>query len=309
MTGMPWPPRCNGFPVITEQDPNARVILPGLAGNHARIFAFMDGYIDDPDGGIWQGRRFQQSALWQKPYLVQAIDDYRRLLDEGQDFFDIIDIHLYVHKAQFLEDELVWLIDQMASFGFEKPIWVIEGGGPFKRHSDEPETCMQGEELFGYWTAEENAEFVVKLHVLSAALGVERQHWGLGVGEGGYWCGPWRVMGLLDGWSPKPSYFTFRIMRQMLGDFTDVRDRSLDDTRVFEFGFATERRVIVAWREGQEVVNTDLSAIFGTDDVELTFIVTALDENGDPIETPPQTVPSKAVPLSITPVFVTSPSP
>ena len=81
-------------------------------------------------------------------------------------------------------------------YKIDKPVWVMEAGGPFLKKSE------------GY-TDEKSAQFLVKQHVQAFASGVERYIWALATAKsGGMWDSePWINMPLSDTkHKPKPSF-------------------------------------------------------------------------------------------------------
>ena len=296
------------YAIIKDEDPDARVILAGLAGNYAHWFAFMDGFIDDPAGGVINGVLHSREELLADPVWSFRKVRYEWMVENAFDSFDIMDLHAYIPIESFLEGEINYLNHLMSRFGEPRQIWIIEGGGPHKNYPGYPAVNSPADEYFGWGSTEENAEFVVKLHALSAAMGVERQHWGLGgaKGENAYWDGPWCGMGLLD-WHDdhmKPSYYTFRMMVKMLDEFTDVEDRSFGDVRAISF-LVDGQLVWVFWSQAGDSV-VDVSRLLGSGDILITPIVTHLDSSNAPVVIPPFVVPAAELPLSNTPVFVHS---
>jgi hypothetical protein len=292
---------------IKEEDPDAKVILAGLAGNYAHWFAFMGGFIDDPAAGAVNGALLTREEMNESPVWSFRKARYEWMVEHAFDAFDVMDVHAYIPIESFLEGEIAYLNDLMSRFGAPKPIWIVEGGGPHKNYPGYPAVNSPADEYFGWGSFEENAEFVVKLHAMSAVAGVERQHWGLGgiKGENAYWDGPWCGMGLLDRYDDhrKPSYYTFRLMVEKLDGFTECTDVGFADVRAFRFAIEG-KPVFVLWNAGDEETAVDASPILGDTDVLVTRIVTELDEEGDPIVAPPEAVPSTGLPISITPIFV-----
>ena len=297
------------YAIIHEECSEARVILAGLAGNYAHWFAFMDGFIDDPLAGALNGTLLTRELMNRHPSMPFRKGRYEWMVEHAFEYFDVIDLHAYIPVESFLEGEIAYLNDLMSRFGEPKPIWIIEGGGPHKNYEGYPAVNSPADEIFGWGTFEENAEFVVKSHAMSAAAGVERQHWGLGgmKGENAYWDGPWCGMGLLDRRDDhrKPSYYTFRLMVETLDGFTACEDVSFDDVRAFEFT-VDNRPICVLWNASQEEIEIDASSLFGARDVLVTRIVTELDAALSPLFVEPVVAPTDRLPISITPVFVES---
>jgi hypothetical protein len=297
-------------PVIKQADPNAKVMIPGLyMPNWGRVYAYLDGYIDDPDAGILNGVRHTKSELRAMDHITFGKRAYEAILEHGQDYFDLVDVHLYTEKETFYEGEIAYVKGVMAKLGYQKPIWCVEGGGPFRNPESSPDG-PQGDPLFGTTNEKEVAETVVKFHVMAAAAGLERQHWGIGgQPQHGYWSGPWNIMGLLEKVTGKkrPAYYTYKLMREKLRDFKigHVADLSLGSVHVFEF-ITPIGAVYVAWDvDGTRSPRlVDLSPILGERDVILTPIVTELGPDDTPIVPQVMKLSTTAVPLSLTPVFI-----
>lgn len=297
------------FPVIKAENSKAIVILPGLAGNYSQYFAFADGYIADPDAGRMKDLNLvlTQNQIKLRPIIRVEKPEYESILRDGKGFFDATDIHLYEPKETYMEGELDWLNAKLQEYGSPCPIWVIEGGGPFRNPPDDPNN-PQGDPYYGVWTPKDGAEFVVKLLVMSVPKGVVRNHWGVGTEQGGYWRGPWDAMGLLnfDG-SKKTTYYTYKVLIGKLNNFTTVSDRSFtagSRVRLFEFTLSNGKKVYVAWNFLDAISQFDLSGILGDVQVKMTSIVTALNPDGTPIGPFETQASSRSVPLSVTPIFI-----
>jgi len=295
------------YEIIKDENPDARVILAGLAGNYAHWFAFMGGFIDDPAAGVVDGVPLSREEMNASPIWSFRKARYEWLVEHAFDSFDVMDLHAYIPIESFLAGEIDYLNALMARFGEPKPIWIIEGGGPHKNYEGYPAENSPADAYFGWGSTEENAEFVVKLHAIAAAEGVERQHWGLGgtKGENAYWDGPWCGMGLLD-WVDdhrKPSYYTFRMMVDLLDGFTECVDVSTADIHAYRFTVDGEP-IYVLWSSEEAECAVDASTILGDGQVLVTPIVTELDVNLNPVVVPPQIHPSAALRLNTTPIFV-----
>jgi len=297
-------------PAIKETDPNAKIMIPGLyMPNWGRVFAYLDGYIEDDDAGIVNGVKYEKTELNRMQNITFSKKGYELILDLGGDYFDIVDIHLYTEKETFYEGEIEYIKSKMRELGYQKPIWCVEGGGPFRNPESSPDD-PQGDTLFGTTNEKEVAEYVVKFHAMSAAKGLVRQHWGIGGQEQqGYWGGPWNIMSLLEKVTQKkrPAYYTYKIMREKLRDFQvgNVADLSIDHIRIFEF-ITPKGNIYIAWdRDGGEDSSiTNLSDALGNKEVKVTQIVTELNDNDSPVQPKVETYATTAIPLSITPVFI-----
>jgi len=297
---------------IREADPEAKIVLPGLyTGPTGRIFAFADGYIQDEEAGVRNSIKYSRETVLQDTGLAWTKAGYEAILREAADYFDVIDIHLYHEKETFLEGFLDYLMDIMAENGTSKPITISEGKhGPFKNPAGY--VGPQGDNWFGPWTPAEHAEFVVKTNVMLAAKGVKRRQFGIGGGQGdGYWQGPWSVLGLIQKGTgiKNPAYYTFKLFIERAREFMNVQDVSPGGSiRVFRIT-TLAGTVYTAWDingESEKYEPTDLSQVlsFQGENVKITYIVTALDVNNDPIEIPSETVLKTGVPTGLTPVFI-----
>lgn len=297
-------------PAIKGADPEAKVMIPGLyMPNWGRVYAYLDGYIDDTDAGIVNGVRYTKAELHAMEHITFGKRAYEAILEFGWDYFDLVDIHLYTEKETFYEGEIAYVKAVMAKYGYQKPIWCVEGGGPFRNPESAPDD-PQGDGLFGTTNEKEVAETVVKFHAMSAAQGLERQHWGIGgQPQQGYWAGPWNIMGLLEKVTQRkrPAYYTYRLMREKLRDFQvgNVTDHSIGSIRIFEF-LTPNGNVYVAWdRDGTDAARpTDLSPILGNREVAVTPIVTQLNSDNSPVVPEVLRVSATAIPLSIAPIFI-----
>ena len=119
----------------------------------------------------------------------------------------------------------------------------------------------------------------------------------------------WNIMGLLEKTTEqkRPAYYTYKIMREKLRDFTvgNVSDLSVGNIRIFEF-ITPKGKVYVVWNRdgGQGSSPTDLSDVLGNKEVTVIQIVTELNANGSPIRPEVKIYDTTAIPLSITPVFI-----
>ena len=294
------------YEAIKSADPEAKVILAGLAGNFLQYFSFVDGFITDEDAGVVDNVKHARAWWKLNPFWKNAKTQYESILATGRNYFDIIDIHGYIIRETFMEGEIAYIKQAMQQFGYAKPIWIIEGGGPFKNYPGKKAENTPADTYFGFGSEKENAEFVIKLLAMSAAQGVERQHWGLGLEntDEGYWDGPWKGMGLMDPDEKykKPSYYNYKMMREKLDGFTEVQDLSQGDLRLFDFQ-VDGKDIYIAWKISGSVT-ANLSAIFGNVNVRVTQVVTELDASRNPVYPGSETVNAGAVPLSLTPVFI-----
>jgi len=288
--------------VIKEVIPNARIILCGFASDKVRLIAFVDGFINDSDGGIFHSINFSREQLESLAEFRQLKADIEYILDKGRNYFDIVDIHLQDPKICFTEGKIKWIMYKMKNLGYYKPIWVVESGGPFKRLKGDI-TSRAGDPLFGEFTFKEHAEFVVKMHVLSYALGVERFQWNWIASEDSFWDGPFRLIPLLDvNGRPTPAYYTYFILQYYMNGFDDIREINVEeDVRLFRID-VSGKTIYVAWSSGE--VTVDLSSIIDSSKVRIIHIVTRVDAKNNPIMVKDDTVDVSRVKISVTPIFI-----
>jgi len=292
------------YTAVKSVDPQAKVILAGLAGNFTQYFAYMDGYIIDEDAGVQDSVKHTRVWWNANPFWKNAKKTYENILDQGRNYFDIVDIHTYVPEESYFEGEIDYIQKTMQKLGYQKPLWIIEGGGPFKNYPGKPAVNSPGDPYYGWGSEKENAEFVIKLQAMAAAKGVEREHWGLNEAEDGYWDGPWEGMPMVDSAGyKKPSYWTFKLMREKLENFVGVIDLSQSNLRIFDFKVGG-KDVYIIWSSQGTSSTVDLSSVLGNRNITITHIVTELDGAKNPIYPSNETKSSKSVPVGLTPIFV-----
>jgi hypothetical protein len=291
------------YPVIKETDPQATVILHGIASNLLQYIAFVKGFIDDPDAGVINGTAFTKIQIAAR--YRDAFRDVEYFLEEGKGYYDAVDVHLYEPKETFLKGKVNWMISALQELDVNVPIWCIEGGGPFKLR--EGQQSQFGDQYWGIYTDKENAEFVVKMHVMAAATGIERFHWGLcATGEDDYWSGPWNNMALATyEREKKPAFYTFKIMLEKLRDFKKANDLSVGEVNLYEFEVGSEK-VYVAWANANNTVDLSQQSSIGKCLVKITHIVTELDDGGEPVAVAEEIQSSTRVNLSNTPIIISS---
>ena len=126
------------YAIIKDENPRARVILAGLAGNYAHWFAFMSGFIEDPAAGVVDGVLMSREEMNESSVWSFRKARYEWMVENAFGAFDVMDLHAYIPIESFLEGEIDYLNSLMSRFGERKPIWIIEGGGPHKNYSGYP---------------------------------------------------------------------------------------------------------------------------------------------------------------------------
>ena len=272
------------YEVIKEEIPDSRVILTGFASNLLRLAAFADGYIDDADGGVVNGKRLKRGVVRLLPKVRQFKADVEYILSNGAKYFDVIDIHLQDPKICIMEGKIKWIFDLMEKYGITKPVWSIESGGPFKRLAGDT-SSRAGDPLFGEFTFKENAEFVVKMHILAFSSGLERFQWSWKSKEDAYWDGPFLLMPLRDvNGNPKPAYYTYIMLQYFMNSFREVSEvMNTDGVRVFQILQKNGKKVFVTWHDDGGKVSVDLSHIIPWSRIEVFEVITELQSNYEPI--------------------------
>ena len=291
------------YPAIKQTDPQAKVILHGIASNILQRIAFAAGFIDDPDAGFMDGILYTRAQMAADPGFRSTLRDVESFLEDGKGYYDVVDVHLYEPKETFMKGKIACVKSALQQLGVDVPIWCIEGGGPFKLK--EGQQSQHGDAYWGEYTDKENAEFVVKMHSMAAACGLERFHWGLSAtDENDYWNGPWNNMALTTSErEKKPAFYTFAVLLERLRDFKKASDLSTSDMNLYEFEVGS-RLVYVGWTTTNSIVDLSQEPSIGKTQLRITHIVTELDGSGGPVQVADEIQPSTSVSLSNTPVIM-----
>jgi len=291
------------YPVIKETDPQAKVILHGIASNLLQYIAFVKGFINDPDAGLINGTRYTRTQIAASLVFQDVLRDVEYFLEEGKGSYDVVDIHLYEPKETFMKGKINWTRSALQRFGVNVPIWCIEGGGPFKL--TDGQQSQFGDRYWGRYTDKENAEYVIKMHIIAATTGIERFHWGLcATDHDDYWNGPWNNMALTTCLrEKKPAFYTFQIMLEKIRDFTKARDLSTTDLNLYEFEVGS-KKVYVAWISTNNTVDLSQKLSIGKTQLRITHLVTELDDHGRSVVVPDEFQSSTSVSLSNTPIII-----
>ena len=208
----------------------------------------------------------------------------KALLEQGRDYFNIADVHLYFPPEE-LPGKIAELRAQMKQFGYEKPIWVTETGGPHPcgyRGVQEPPPELQGSE-------------VVRRYAELLSVGVERVFWfglqrntvpawGCPGGEGAF-----NFMQLVRGQERRPAFATYQLMVQKLGGFTAAEGVNLGEG-ISAFRFSVRGNpVFVLWSDKERTLTLPMA----TPTVAVTDIAGVT-----------RRMDAKAVTLTTSPVFV-----
>ena len=292
------------YNVIKEADDDAVIVLGGFTGN-------------------WK------NGTNVNPEFVEYV------LKNGKDYFDILDVHLYGDPETY-EERIQWFIELMSKYGYSKPIWSTEMGGPDIRSCLESNMsgsrdksleeiiteneCARVFHLPGYRKEyyKMHAEEVVKRYMYAFDAEVSKPFWWTlyAVKEYQHLTYEWMShvvfskMGLVATESERgkgvinymktPGYYTYKIMAEELDMFDSIEKLSLNDAEVFLFN-VLGKSVIVAWSEKGAIL--DLSNYFdGT--AKIRHIVSELDEQENPVYLEDEFFSSAAVKIGQEPVFI-----
>jgi hypothetical protein len=202
----------------------------------------------------------------------------------GGEAFDVMNYHEYA--LDYLRDtgeHVEGFRAALARYGLAKPIWITEANTRL-----DPALGLD---------ATRQAWDVIKRPVVAFAAGVDVFMWhGLDDAPGG------PGVGLFDeNGAPKPAYYNYRLLVSSVDHFAAVErvDVGRETLHVYRFTVA-DGSVGVVWSDGEEV-SVDLSAIFGSGDVRVTY---ALAEAGG-AEYRTLTASATQVPIGPTPAVVT----
>ncbi len=218
---------------ILEVDPEAVVKMPGIASETAMELALEAGLLAGPQkigGEVYES----VDALIAK--RSEALARHHRFVDPvlRSDVFDIADIHLYGSHAT-TPQRVGWLRANLHSP--DVPIWTGEGGGPHPGF-DEDLRSIFGQPCSATYsmTVEQefdNALFVPKYYLSALAAGVDVLAWAI-VGHYDTWGCTFGDLALLNhdkespstDRTPRPSYFAFQSLSELIGVGTVIRDIS-----------------------------------------------------------------------------------
>jgi len=218
---------------VRSADPSAKVVLGGFTSQSSTVAAFAAR-------GASEAEIARELGFGAREAAPQAVSRLRRnqefmddVLKRGQAYFDIADLHLY-HRYETIPMRVQWLRSKMKEYGYEKPIWATEVGGP--------------DPLVERYTEQLQAQEVVKRVSLALASGVEKVFW-LGLAEMPDQGERFRHMGLttVDG-RRKPAFGAYQLTVHKLGDLP-YRD-SLDIPGGYGLRFGSGSRVLwVLWAD------------------------------------------------------------
>lgn len=253
----------NIYTWIKEVDPDAVVLITAVAGDN-----------DD---------------MYNKH--LEAFDS---LLAKGAgDYFDVANIHYYGKIEGDFEERLEQRFDEykaiMDKYGVKKPIWVTETSTSSYKESV----------LSGPSSEQTQARHVVKRLVIFSAKGAEKVLWhnyrATFKDNKFYQCN------LVDPETntPKPSYYTFKLMVDKLGYYKSVETLRRDNVRLYKFTTHTNKAIFVAWSTSSQTI--DLSKHLEAEKVLITHII---EDNS--VQPKTETTKTTNINISASPIFIES---
>ena len=181
------------------------------------------------------------------------------------DDFDIFAPHPYAWPdfptpEMWLESYIAKQRDAMRQHGVDFPIWFTEIGAP--QNDAGVSRMLSGSKRVRGQSRDENAAFLIKTHVISLAMGIQKIFWYNYVDRGPSTTDVEDHFGLFDFWEfPKPSYAAYVNMVNCIGgkSFEDRRNLS-GDIHVYEFSDG-DRRCIVVWTYPEATKTVSLASI------------------------------------------------
>ena len=242
---------------VKENDPDAQVLMPGMAGT-------------DP-------------SMFQRQ--LRALD--QRLSEGAGDYCDITSYHDY-GPVDGLASRYDDYAAMLAKHGVDKPIWVSETGT-----SSDADSALSGNS-----SEQRQAREVVQRLAILSAKGAEVIFWHSyrRNARQSTFAGC-NIVDRREG--PKPAYYTFKLVLEQLDDYQSVEKLPTEGVELFRFTFSNRAPVYVAWASvsGQLDLSHDLPQ------AKVTSIV----EERGVTEPAVQTVAGSDIPVSPSPVFITTP--
>ncbi len=219
---------------VRSADPSALIALGGFTSQTYTVAAFAAQGASKSEIGRQLG---SSEAARVTPEAESGLRDNVAFVEEvlkgGPDYFDVVDIHLY-HRYETIPMRVEWLRSKMREYGYEKPIWATEVGGP------DPLVVAYDESV--------QAQEVVKRAALALASGVERVFW-LGLTEMDDQGDRFNRMGLvtLQG-RRKPAFRAYELTVRKLSDLQYRESLDLPGGYALVFGNGA-RTLWVLWAD------------------------------------------------------------
>jgi len=251
----------NTYTWIKEVDPDAVVLITAVAGDDDRMYN-------------------------------KHLEAFDSLLAKGiADYFDVANIHYYGKIEGDFEERLEQRFDEykaiMDKYGVKKPIWVTETST----------SSYEKSVLSGPSSEQTQARHVVKRLVIFSAKGAEKVLWhnyrATFKNNKFYQCN------LVDPETntPKPSYYTFKLMVDKLGYYKTVETLRRDNVRLYKFTTHTNKPIFVAWSTSSQTI--DLSKHLEAEKVLITHII---EDNS--VQPKTETTKTTNINISASPIFI-----
>ena len=224
------------------------------------------------------------------PAFQRSLDYLDKVLSHGgAGSFDILSFHSYTNGCPFLTQEQVkGFRNLLARHGRKMPMWMTESDTMLRNRKDDGTVIEH--------SLQQQSEDLIKRAVIAFDAGVQVYFWhGFDDYEGSR-----GGFGFFDGnMKPKPMFYNLRLLRERVGDRTNVERVDLGEDLYF-FKFSTQgRSSFVLWSEsGDKTV--DLAKYVKSPSVRLTWAITQAGKES------PETGKADIhkVPATKTPVFI-----
>ena len=271
------------YQTIKKANPAARVILSGFA----LWDIFDEGYKSQVEIGLAIENLKKNFPITDVrhgfgPKYRSQLEFNESLLGE-KDCFDVVEFHL-LSNYKAIPGTVRWIKEKMRENGYERPIWIGDGGAVVTPCSNERGFCASwktytlfskapyrnGDKLFevlstkkdadGFkysdvkkWYEAEQANILVKAYVLAMTEGIRGMNWWTWFdvpalfktnGAGK----SWSLCGLLrEDEKPRPAFYSYKLLIRMLDGFEKAERINLKlGIEVFRFS-KKDKEIFVAW--------------------------------------------------------------
>ena len=218
---------------VRAADPSAQVALGGFTSQSSTVATFASRGASEAEIARELGSDKGRAAPGVASRLRRNQEFMDDVLKHGQAYFDVVDLHLY-HRYETIPMRVEWLRGKMKEYGYEKPIWATEVGGP------DPLVAPHDESV--------QAQEVIKRVSLALASGVDKVFW-LGLTEMANQGDRFHRMGLTAvGGRLKPAFRAYQLSVRKLADLPP--SSSLDIPGGYGLRFEKGSRVLwVLWAD------------------------------------------------------------
>jgi len=225
------------------------------------------------------------------PAFQRSLDYLDKVLSHGgAESFDILSFHSYTNGCPFLTQEQVkGFRDLLARHGRKMPMWMTESDTMLRSRKDDGTVIEH--------SLQQQSEDLIKRAVIAFDAGVQVYFWhGFDDYEGSR-----GGFGFFDGnMKPKPIFYNLRLLKERVGDRTNVERVDLGEESLYFFKFSTQgRSSFVLWSESSDKT-VDLAKYMKSPSVRLTWAITQAGKES------PETGKADIhkVPATKTPVFI-----